>query len=74
MITLTVVRHKKTISQNFDSVLKAYRYYLLHYSTFSDWFYYFKTAHLPLFVIKDEECIEAIFFNVLKDACICERN
>ena len=59
MITLTVVRHKKTISQNFDSVLKAYRYYLLHYSTFDDWFYYFKTAHLPLFAIKDEECIEA---------------
>ena len=51
----------------FDSISQAYHYYLRHFSTFGDWFYYLKTAHTLLSKVTDERVMLAIFRNVFDE-------
>lgn len=70
IIRLSVTKRKTNYVHHFDSVTLAYKFYLKHYSTFGDWWYYYKTAHTLLNRITDERTMEAIFDNVFKNAYI----
>lgn len=69
---LYIDKRKRLNSFVFNSISEAYHYYLRHYSTLGDWFYYWKTAHDFLHKVTDEKCMLAIVHNVFKNVCIVE--
>ena len=72
MYDLIVLRRNHCHIYTFDTVSKAYHFYLRYYSTIGDWFYYLIHAHKFLHTVKDEKCMEAIFRNVFKLAYLSE--
>ena len=64
---LYVDRRRHLYEIECDSISQAYHYYLRHFSTFGDWFYYLKTAHTFLHKVTDERVMLAIFRNVFDD-------
>lgn len=64
---LTVERGRRVSEIECDSISQAYHYYLRHFSTFGDWFYYLKTAHAFLHKVTDEQTMLTIFRNVFDE-------
>lgn len=56
--------------KTFNTITKAYHYYLKHFSTKRDWLYYLKHSHRLLSKVKDESVMKDIFDNVFFNACI----
>lgn len=65
MIGLFVERNGVLIKKEFNTVTEAYYYYLKHYSTFREWWYYLFYCHKLLNRVTDEAVMERVFFNVL---------
>lgn len=70
MVILTVVRRKKFYHYEFDTVAEAYRKYLRSFSTFGDWWYYWRYEHTLLCRVNDPDIMEVIFRKVFLNACI----
>lgn len=72
MIVLTVVRGHKVRIHYFNSVSAAYYYYVRHYATIAEWWYYLRCAHYLLNKVSNEAVMECLFRNVFRDACIAQ--
>ena len=71
--TLTVITYGKHYKLfKFNSITEAYNYYLKHYSTISDWLYYFHNSGLLLSSIKDEDIMECLFIHCFTKCCIMQ--
>ena len=75
MTVLVVARKGKIfVEKNFETITEAYKYYVKHYATFGEWFYYFKTAHALLNHVDNEEIMKCLFKHCFYNACITITN
>lgn len=75
MTVLVVARNGKIfVEKNFETITEAYKYYVKHYATFEEWFYYLKTTHTLLNHVDNEEIMECLFKHCFYNACITTTN
>ena len=72
MVVMAHVKHNTATVKKFPTVTEAYRYYVKHYATFGEWFYYLRVAHKLLNQVTDENIMKCIFTHVFYNGCITE--
>lgn len=72
MVILHGVKNNEIYEHYFNSITEAYHYYVKHYATIGDWWYYLRCAHRLLNRVTDEEVMKSIFRNVVLNACIIQ--
>ena len=72
MVHLAVVRKNEVAYWHFNSITEAYKFYVKHYATLGEWWYYLNCAHTLLNRVKREEIMECLFTHCFRNACIWE--